>query len=108
MPSRKNKKTGPRTALKEMVTIAFAEDVDLAKQYKQLLLDNEIPAAIQSRSGNESEYKGIPVMVPEDYIDEAHMLIEAQNSMGDFYNAAFIEDDRDDVGYDPEFYEDTY
>jgi len=108
MPKRKKKKSGSGTALKEMVTIAFAEDVDLAKQYKQLLLDNEIPAAIQSRSGNESEYKGIPVMVPEDYIDEAHMLIEAQNSMGDFYNAAFIEDDRDDVGYDPEFYEDTY
>jgi hypothetical protein len=108
MSNRKKKKSGSGTALKEMVTIAFAEDVDLAKQYKQLLLDNEIPAAIQSRSSNESEYKGIPVMVPEDYIDEAHMLIEAQNSMGDFYNAAFIEDDQDDVGYDPEFYEDTY
>jgi hypothetical protein len=108
MPSRKKKKSGSGTTLKEMVTIAFAEDIDLAKQYKQLLLDNDIPAAIQSRSSNESEYKGIPVMVPEDHIDEAHMLIEAQNSMGDFYNAAFIDDDHDDIGYEPEFYDDEF
>ena len=108
MPSRKKKKSGSGATLKEMVTIAFAEDVDLAKQYKQLLLDNEIPAAIQSRNANEAEYKGIPVMVPEDYIDEAHMLIEAQNSMGDFYNMAFSEDDQDDFGYDPEYYDDIY
>ena len=108
MPNRKKKKTGSGTALKEMVTIAFAEDVDLAKQYKQLLLDNEIPAAIQSRSGHESEYKGIPVMVPEDYIDEAHVLIEAQDSMGDFYNMAFSDDDRDEIDYESEFYDDSF
>jgi hypothetical protein len=108
MPSHKKKKSVSGTTLKEMVTIAFAEDIDLAKQYKQLLLDNEIPAAIQSCSSNESEYKGIPVMVPEDYIDEAHMLIEAQNSMGDFYNEAFNEDCQDDIGYEPEFYDDTF
>jgi hypothetical protein len=108
MPSHKKKKSVSGTTLKEMVTIAFAEDIDLAKQYKQLLLDNEIPAAIQSCSSNESEYKGIPVMVPEDYIDEAHMLIEAQSSMGDFYNEAFSEDDHDDIGYEPEFYDDEF
>ena len=108
MPNRKKKKTGSGTALKEMVTIAFAEDLDLAKQYKQMLLDNEIPAAIQSRSGHESEYKGIPVMVPEDYIDEAHVLIEAQDSMGDFYNMAFSDDDRDEIDYESEFYDDSF
>ena len=108
MPSRKNKKTEPRTALKEMVTIAFAEDVDLAKQYKQLLLDNDIPAAIKARGNYESEYKGVPVMVPEDYIDEAHLLIESRDSMGDFYNMAFSEDAPDDIDYEPEYYDEPY
>ena len=44
MPGRKKGKSSSSTALKELVTIAFAEDIDLAKQYKQLLEDNNIPA----------------------------------------------------------------
>jgi hypothetical protein len=100
MPGRKKGKSSSSTALKELVTIAFAEDVDLAKQYKQLLEDNNIPAAIKIHSESESDYKGIPVMVPEDYLDEAHMLVESHNSGGDFYNAAFGLEDHDSDGYE--------
>lgn len=90
------KKSTSRTALKGLVTIAFAEDADLAKQYKQLLIDNNIPAAVKIRGFEESGIKGVPVMVPEDYIDEAHSIIEAHNSMDDFYNDAFGDDDSQD------------
>jgi hypothetical protein len=108
MPGRKKGKSSSSTALKELVTIAFAEDVDLAKQYKQLLEDNNIPAAIKTRAESESEYKGIPVMVPEEYLDEAHMLVESHNSGGDFYNAAFGQEDQEFESYNPEDEDELY
>ena len=37
MPKRAKNQSSRTTAVKEMVTVAFAEDMDLAKQYQQLL-----------------------------------------------------------------------
>ena len=34
-------------------------------------------------------------MVPEDYLDEAHVIIESQGAYDDFYDFA-LEDDEDD------------
>lgn len=108
MTNRKKSKSSSKTVLKELVTIAFAEDVDLARQYKKLLEDNDIPAAIKARGITDSEYKGIPVMVSEEHLDEAHMIVESHNSMGDFYNVTFGQEDQSsDVytsGYDDEVY----
>jgi hypothetical protein len=97
MAKRKKNSDSSGTALKSLVTVAFAEDVDLATQYKELLNDNDIPAAIKTRPEPDASYQGIAVMVPEDYLDEAHVLIEDQNSIGDFYDLAFNEDDYDDT-----------
>ena len=83
--------------MKGLVTVAFAEDIELATQYKELLNNNDIPAAIKTRPDPEVSFQGIAVMVPEDYLDEAHVLIEDQNSIGDFYDLAFSEDDYDDT-----------
>lgn len=108
MANRK-KSTLSGTALKGLVTIAFAEDVDLAKQYKQMLLENDIPAAIKARGDQESGIKGVPVLVPEEYIDEAHVLINSHSSMGDFYNVTFEdENERDYFSYDPDFEDNPY
>lgn len=108
MANRK-KTTTSRTALKGLVTIAFAEDADLAKQYRQLLMDNDIPAAVRLRGYDEPGVKGIPVMVPEDYIDEAHMIIESHSTMSDFYNVAFDDDDGHDYfSFDNDTEEDAY
>ena len=95
MANRK-KSTTTRTALKGLVTIAFAEDAELAKQYKQLLNDNDIPAAVKVRGFEDSGVKGVPVMVPEDYIDEAHSIIESHNAMDDFYSDTFDDEDAQD------------
>jgi hypothetical protein len=103
MANRKKKTHNSGTALKGLVTVAFAEDVDLANQYKQLLNNNDIPAAVKTRPDPEVSYQGIAVMVPEDYLDEAHVLIEDQNSIGDFYDLAFGEDNYDDT--DKGFYD---
>ena len=102
MGKSKKKNQGSTTGLRELVTVAFAEDRDLAAQYKQLLNENDIPAAVKTKSGGESGYDGIAVMVPEDYLDEAHVIILSQSSVGDFYDMAFGEDDYADP--DEEFY----
>ena len=97
------------TDLKEFVTVAFAEDIDLAKQYKKMLDESEIPAAIKAPTDS-STYPGIAVMVPEDHLDEAHVLIESQGSNDSFYDLAFQEDEDvnldDDFGLDDGLYED--
>ncbi len=93
MGSGKRKKNSAPTSLKELVTVAFAEDLDLAKQYKKLLNENDIPASIKSQADDNPGFPGVAVMVPEDYLDEAHVLIESQGSFEDFFDMAF-EDDR--------------
>jgi hypothetical protein len=84
--------------LKEFVTVAFAEDMDLAKQYKKLLIDDDIPAVIKSQSESSSGFPGIAVMVPEDHLDEAHVLIESQGTYAaDFYEVAFQDQDEEEI-----------
>lgn len=103
MADSKKKKHNSSTALKELVTVAFAEDADLATHYKELLNENDIPAAIKTRPDPDLPYQGIAVMVPEDYLDEAHILIESKNSIVDFFDMAFDEDNYDDT--DNNFYD---
>lgn len=100
-----NKETS--IALKNLVTVAFAEDVDLAKQYRDLLKESDIPAVVKRQPEAASSYNSIAVMVPEDFLDEAHVIIQSQSSMGDFYdlgedNEASYEDE--DIF--PELYDD--
>ena len=104
MANRRKKKQTSQTSLKEFVTVAFAEDMDLAKEYKQLLNDGDIPAAIKTQSDTSTGFPGIAVMVPEDHLDEAHVLIESQGAYGDFYDMVFHDDDDAD-SVDDDLYE---
>jgi len=97
MANRHNKKRSTRTPLKEFVTVAFAEDMDLAKQYKKLLIDDDIPTVIKTQSESPSGFPGIAVMVPEDHLDEAHVLIESQGAYTDFYEMAFQDQDQENI-----------
>ena len=110
MNNRRNKKRTCRTPLKEFVTVAFAEDMELAKQYKKLLNEDEIPVAIKAPTAAESSehLPGIAVMVPEDNLDEAHLLIESQGSYGDFYEMVFHENENENENEEmgDEFYDD--
>lgn len=103
MVNRRKKKQSSQTSLKEFVTVAFAEDMDLAKEYKKLLNDESIPAAIKTQSDSSDGFLGIAVMVPEDHLDEAHLLIESQGAYGDFYDMVFHDQPGDD--YEDDSYE---
>ncbi len=104
MANRRKRKETRQNSLKEFVTVAFAEDMELAKQYKKLLNDEDIPAAVRSRPDAAGGFPGIAVMVPEDHIDEAHVLIESQGAYNDFYDMVFHDDDDDE--YRPDDFDD--
>jgi hypothetical protein len=107
MTNRRKKKQSSEVSLKEFVTVAFAEDMDLAKEYKKLLNDENIPAAIKAQSDSPDGFLGIAVMVPEDHLDEAHVLIESQGAYGDFYDVVFHDQPGDDCE-DDSYEEDSF
>ncbi len=89
---RKNKKSP--TDLKELVVIAYAEDLEHAKDYETLLKNNEIPVIIKQRENTQTGgQKTIAVMVPEEYADEAHVIVESQDAYDDFYELGIDEED---------------
>ncbi len=89
---RKNKKN--QTDLKELVVIAYAEDLEHAKDYETLLKNNEIPVMIKQRENTQTDgQKTIAVMVPEEYADEAHVIVESQDAYDDFYELGIDEED---------------
>ena len=74
----------------DFVTVAFAEDMELARQYQELLEDNEIHTKIK-RQPNMAEggFSDIAIMVPEESLDEAHALISERINYDDFFDMAF-------------------
>ena len=94
MVERSKQKQGTKTSMNDLVTVAFAEDMELAKQYKEMLKESEIQAVIKSPVDS-SSFPGIAVMVSENNLDEAHVLIESQGSSDSFFDLAFNEDSYD-------------
>lgn len=101
MPKRAKNESGHGTAVKDFVTVAFAEDMDLARQYQQLLMDSEIPVAIKRQPEMaQSGFSDIAILVPESLLDEAHALISEQASYDDFFDMMFDHDDENSAELD--------
>jgi hypothetical protein len=97
-----------RTKLPELTAVTFAEDMEQAREFETLLAANGIPAAIKEPSGESAETDGIAVMVPEDYLDEAHVVIESQDAYDDFYDFTLEDEDEDEGDFDSELFEDDF
>ena len=102
--SKKNQKS--HANLEGYVVVAFAEDMDQAEEYKTLLEANDIPAMISEHTDSTIDASEIAVMVSEEFLDEAHVVIESQHAYDDFYDFAMDEDDESD--FDGDFLEDEY
>jgi hypothetical protein len=111
MTKHRKKSQQSSTSLHEFVTVAFAEDMELAKQYKKILNESDIPVIIRD-THESAQAPGIAVMVSEDHLDEAHVLIESQSSHESFYDLELGDDfgegiaSGDDFDEDDEFYSD--
>ncbi len=87
-PKKSAKRTG-RAAVQEFVTVAFAEDLDLARQHKKMLDENGIRAVIKQPENVPGGSPGIAVLVSEDDLDQAHALIASQASFEEFFDVFF-------------------
>jgi hypothetical protein len=73
--------------------------MELAKQYQELLRNNEISARIKRQPEMaQSGFSDIAITVPEDSLDEAHALISEKASYDDFFDV--ILDDQDGERFD--------
>ncbi len=83
-----------KSALKEYVTAAIAEDVDLANEYRDILARNNIPAVTATQRNYASTVLGIAVMVPENFLEQAQDIIESCQEFDHFIDDAFNDEDR--------------
>ena len=106
MAKRPRKTQKPKAKLQEFVVVTFTNDLEQAKEYEALLKTDNIPVIIKEQSESPlNETKDFAVMVPEEYLDEAYVIIESQDSYDEFYDFAVENDDDDDLDdlYDDEF-----
>jgi hypothetical protein len=100
MAKRSKKKQKSQSNLQDFVLVSFVDDLEQAREYETLLRANDIPVVINEQYEQSGGTKGVAVMVPEDFIDEAHVVIESQDAYDDFYDFALEDENDDDFGDD--------
>jgi hypothetical protein len=106
MAKRSKKGHRSQAKLQGYVVVVFADDLDQAREFKSLLEINDVSAVIDEQKESTLGAKEIAVMVPEDFLDEAHVIIESQQAYDDFYDYALEDEhsgDFDDDLFDDEF-----
>jgi hypothetical protein len=106
MAKRSKKGQKAQAKLQGFVVVAFAKDWEQARDYETLLKVNDIPAVIGGQEQSSGGDKEIAVMVPEDSLDEAHVIIESQNAYDDYYDFAMEEEQEGD--FEGELFEDEF
>lgn len=92
------RKDSKATEVQELVTVAFAEDMELARQYQELLRNNEISARIKRQPEMaQSGFSDIAIQVSEESLDEAHALISEKANYDNFFDMMFDEPDGDSI-----------
>jgi hypothetical protein len=104
MVKRNRKKQDSQAKLQDFVVVTFVEDMEQAREYETLLEANDIPAVINEQNEQSGGAKSIAVMVPEDFLDEAHVVIESQDAYDDFYDFALEDETEED--FDSDLFED--
>lgn len=95
-----------QTKVEELVFVTFADDMEQARDYETLLKNNEIPAMIREQRDESTEQMRIALLVPEEFVDEAHVIIESQDAYDDFYDLAF--DDEQEVDFDADVFDEDF
>lgn len=85
--------------LQGYVVVTFAEDLDQARDFESLLKVNDVPVIVEEQKDQLGNSE-IAVMVPEEFLDEAHVIIESQDAYDDFYDFAVDDEDDEDFGAD--------
>lgn len=83
--------------MQELVVVATSSSLDEAKDCETLLKTNDIPAMVKERANEFGEGFHYAVYVPDDMVDEAHVVIESQDAYDDFYEFGLDEETEDDL-----------
>ncbi len=102
--SRKDQKS--QAKLQGYVVVTFAEDLDQARDFESLLKANDVPVVVEEQKDQMGNSE-IAVMVPEEFLDEAHVIIESQDAYDDFYDFA-VDDDEDDEDFGADAFDDDF
>ena len=100
MAKRPKKTEKSQVKLQDFVIVAFVDDMEQAEYHKTLLRNNDIPVVIKQQEEESTNTGGIAVMVPEEFLDEAHVVIESQDAYDDFYDFALEDEEETDFGSD--------
>ncbi len=106
MARRPKKTQKSQVKLQDFVIVTFAEDLEQAKEREALLRNNDIPAIVRQQGEESPDTKGIAIMVPEEFLDEAHVVIESQDAYDDFYDLAL--EDEEEADFDSDLFEDDF
>jgi hypothetical protein len=106
MAKRSKRTRKSQAKLQDLVVVTFVTELEQAKEYETLLKNNDIPAVITEHEEGSMESEGLAVMVPEEFLDEAHVVIESQDVYDEFYDFAL--DDKDADEFDTELFEDDF
>jgi len=90
----------------ELAVLTFVENMEQARNYETLLKTNDIPAMIREQHEQSEHSKSIAIIVPEEFVDEAHVVIESQDAYDDFYDITLGDEDSDD--FDSDFFDDEF
>ena len=88
-------KSATRPKEKDYVIVTVVEDMGKARDCKDLLEENDIPAQIREQEVASGE-PCITVLVPEENLDEAHVIIESQDTYDDLYDMGMDDDEEED------------
>ncbi len=106
MAKRSQKGRKSRTKVQELVTVVFADNAEQAKDYEAILRSNDIPVTIKEQDEQDTDGKVIVVMVPEEFLEEAHVVIESQDAYDDFYDLAL--EDTDESEFDSDLLDEEF
>ena len=108
MAKRSQKNHKSQAKVKDFVVVTFVEDLEQARDYETLLKTNDIPAIINEQDEPSTSVKVIAVMVPEDFLDEAHVVIESQDAYDDFYDFELEDEEEEEEDFDADLFEDDF
>lgn len=106
MPKRSKKSRDAQAKLQGYVVVTFADDMDQASDYESLLKASDIPVEVAEQA-DQMGNREIAVMVPDEFLDEAHVIIESQDAYDDFYDLA-LDDDEDEDDFDSDIFDDDF
>lgn len=91
------------TKARDYVAVILAEVMEQAQECQIMLKSNDIPAIIKDHQDKLTDATGFAVMVPENFADEAQVIIESMDIYDDFGDFALEDEDFD--GFDSDLYD---